>query len=42
MPESRRCRGDVKGVERGAQDVVYGLWKMAAVKLHNPTYKLHT
>ena len=30
MPESRRCRGDVEGVEWGAQSVVYTLQKMAA------------
>ena len=28
--ESRRCRGDVEGVEWGAQSVVYRRWKMAA------------
>ena len=29
-PESRRYRGDVEGVEWGAQSAVYGLWRMAA------------
>ena len=29
MLESRRYRGDAKGVEWGAWSAVYGLWKMA-------------
>ena len=30
MLESGRCRGNVKGVECGAQSAIYGRWKMAA------------
>ena len=29
MLESGRCRGDVEGVEWGAQSAVYGRWKTA-------------